>query len=55
MGKHIVAGESPVGDKDGAAAIGIAAEQLAEGGELIFLSAGLDERIQISLGKQIKE
>lgn len=32
MGKHVVASESPVGDKDGMFAIRVAVNQLTEGG-----------------------
>ena len=55
MGKHVVAGEPPVGDKDRIAAIRVTVDQLAERGKFIFLPARLDDYIQIPLGKQVKQ
>ena len=55
MSKHVVAGRTSVGDKDGAAAVKITVDELAKGSELVFQSAGLDEHIQIPFRDQIKQ
>ena len=53
--KHVIAGKTSVGNEDRGAAIREAVEQLAEGSEFILFSAGLDNDIQVSFGKQVKK
>lgn len=55
MCEDIIAGKAPVCHEDRTAAIRIAVYQVAEGSKFVFEPAGLDNHIQISFGKQVKE
>ena len=55
MGEDVIAGKAPVSDKDRKAAIRVAVYELAESGKFVFELPGLDNDIQIPLGKQIIE